>query len=150
MDYMSLFEISEVSLVYKRKSKTLSAIKSSLDAYDVFIKAYDEKTIEHREEFKILLLDTALNVLGVCCISQGGIDSTIVDIRLVFQSALLANASRLILCHNHPSGKLTRSTADDNLTSSVKQAAKIMGIGLEDHLIISKDGYYSYADEGVL
>ncbi|MBP1612735.1 MAG: repair protein [Bacteroidetes bacterium] len=142
--------IAEVSLIYKRKAGTCLAIISSEQAYNILLKAYDEDTIQFREEFKILLLDPALQVLGVCCISQGGIDTTAVDVRLILQAALLANSTRIILCHNHPSGNIKSSLPDDQLTRKIQQAASVMDIKVEDHLIISGKGYYSYADEGKL
>ena len=83
-------------------------------------------------------------------ISQGGVNQTSVDIRLVLKAAINALASGIILCHNHPSGSLRPSTHDDALTERIQKAAKLMDIRILDHIILSDSGYYSYADEGRL
>ena len=80
-------------------------------------------------------------------VSKGGISNTVVDLRIIFQAAILANASRIILVHNHPSGNLKPSLQDDKITKRVYQVASILGIELTDHLIISEESYYSYAIE---
>lgn len=77
-------------------------------------------------------------------------DSTVVDVRLVLQSALLAHSSIIILAHNHPAGILYPSTLDDMITQKIKDAAKLIDIKLYDHLIVTSESYYSYADEGRL
>ena len=83
-------------------------------------------------------------------ISQGGISETAADIRLILKKAISVWATGIVLCHNHPSGSIRPSRADDELTKRVAQAAKIMNIRLLDHLIIADKKYYSYADEGKL
>ena len=110
----------------------------------------DWEQIEYRETFKILLLDTASQALGINTVSLGGISEVGVDVRMILQGALLANASGLVCCHNHPSGNMKPSTDDDIITLKICEACKAIGIELVDHLIISKYGYYSYADEGRL
>ena len=77
-------------------------------------------------------------------------DGTIVDVRLIMQTALLAHSSSIILAHNHPSGQLKPSSQDDRITKKIKEAAKLMDIRIQDHLIVTGDNYYSYADEGRL
>jgi DNA repair protein RadC len=106
--------------------------------------------LEYRETFKILLLDVSKQALGINTISLGGLSDTQVDIRMIFQSALLTNAVGIVVCHNHSSGNVQPSFADDVITLKIMQAAKVMDIELIDHLIITKNGYYSYADEGDL
>ena len=83
-------------------------------------------------------------------ISQGGISGTVTDVRIILQYALKANASGIILCHNHPSGNVEPSEADIKITSKLKEAAMIHDITLLDHLIITKDNYYSLADMGCI
>jgi DNA repair protein RadC len=95
-------------------------------------------------------LNRASKPLGWVKISQGGITGTVADPRLIFQAALLTNSSALILSHNHPSGNLNPSQADIELTRKIKEGGKILEISLLDHLIISGDGYYSFADEGMI
>ena len=94
------------------------------------------------------LPNRANNVLGSFLVGIGGISGVVVDPKLVFQAALKANASGIILAHNHPSGNRTPSQADIDLTKKVKAAGNFLEIALLDHLIILPEGYYSLADEG--
>ena len=111
---------------------------------------WNRNTIELQEEFKVLLLNRGNKVLGVYPLSKGGVSSTIVDLKLLFSVALKTNASGVILSHNHPSGNLNPSNVDENLTIKIKQASEFLDIKLLDHLIITKDGYYSFADNSKL
>lgn len=99
------------------------------------------------EESHVLLLNHQLCVVGAKLISRGGITGTVVDIRMVLKEALLANATRIALCHNHPSGSLKPSRDDDALTERLRKAAEAVDIRLIDHVIVTARGYYSYADE---
>ncbi len=106
---------------------------------------------DHSNElFAVLFLNQANKVTHFEIISQGGITGTVADPRLILKKALEKNAVSLILCHNHPSGSLKPSRADEELTNKIKQAAKFFDIKLLDHLIVSEEGYYSFADEGIL
>ena len=102
------------------------------------------------EECWVLLLNQASRVIDRVRIGQGGLASTVVDVRCVLREALLKRASSLVLCHNHPSGNIAPSREDDRLTQSLFQAAQTMNIRMLDHVIISDGAYYSYADEGRL
>ncbi|NDW09327.1 RadC family protein [Dysgonomonas sp. 520] len=148
----NLFTVNEVKLSYKTKQKASERPKvlSSESVYKLLLNCFDADTIEFREYFKVLLLNRANQVLGVFNISEGGISETVVDIRLILQSAILSNASGIVLSHNHPSGNLNPSQSDDNMTRKVIEACKIMDISLLDHVIITSESYYSYADEGKL
>ena len=106
--------------------------------------------MEHKEYFKILLLNKGRDVLGYTQISEGGISSTIVDVRVILQIAILCNASSIILAHNHPSGNLKPSKEDEELTTQTIKAAKLMNIQVSDHIILSEEEYYSFSDEGLL
>ena len=106
--------------------------------------------LDYRESFQILLLSRSNTVLGFTEISKGGISGTVTDIRLIFQAALKANSSAIILCHNHPSGNLYPSEADRNITSRIKEAGKVLDITVLDHIILTSDGYYSFADENLI
>ncbi len=88
--------------------------------------------------------------MGSYQLSKGGITGTIADVRLILSVALKSLATGLILAHNHPSGNLKPSEADKQITSKIRQAAKLLDIELMDHIIISNEGYYSFMDEGVL
>lgn len=107
-------------------------------------------TIQIQEEVKVILLNDALMVLGFYSLSKGGISTSIVDIRLVLSITLKAIATGIILVHNHPTGNLKPSKADLDITKKLKSACDVMGINLLGHLIISKESYFSFADEGLL
>jgi DNA repair protein RadC len=143
-----LYNVSEVKLTYESNNTRKKKLKvnSSAKIYELMVNNWEQ--IEYRESFKILLLDISNHVLGVNIVSMGGISGSIVDVRMILQGALLANASAIVVIHNHPSGNVKPSCADDTITHRIKQASKIMDIALLDHLIITKDGYYSYADDG--
>ncbi|RYY22608.1 MAG: DNA repair protein, partial [Sphingobacteriaceae bacterium] len=98
----------------------------------------------------VMLLNRANRVLGVYLVSSGGVAGTICDPKLVFQAALKANASTLILAHNHPSGNLNPSEADIKLTRKLVEAGKLLELPVCDHLILSEEGYLSMADEGLM
>lgn len=104
----------------------------------------------HIEEFHVGLLNQRNKWLKTVKISQGGISSTSVDIRLIFKAALDIYATRIILIHNHPSGNLTPSIQDDELTQKIVDLGKLMEINVLDHLIITNNGYFSYADKNLI
>jgi DNA repair protein RadC len=109
--------------------------------------AFDKESIEYRESIKIILLNKGHQVLGFHTASFGGTSSCIADVKIIMQVAILSNASAIIIAHNHPSGNTIPSEDDNILTKKIKLACEIMDILLLDHLIVSKEGYYSYADE---
>jgi DNA repair protein RadC len=104
----------------------------------------------HHEVFGVMYLNRAGKVKNFGIISQGGITSTVADPRMIFKKALEEEAVSIILCHNHPSGSLQPSRADEELTARIREAAKYLDIKLLDHIIVGDDGYYSFADEGKL
>jgi DNA repair protein RadC len=108
-------------------------------------------TIELKEDFLLLLLNKANNILGWFKLSSGGTSGTVVDVKIVFMLALQANASSIILCHNHPSQNIQPSEADIRLTNRIKEAGTLMDVKVLDHLIIASNGtYFTFADEGLL
>lgn len=143
-------QVSEVELVYKTKVKASERLQlsTSKEVYELLKKHWDENKIEFVEQFKILLLNRANKVLGIYEISTGGLVGTVADPKLIFIAALRVAASHIILAHNHPSGNLKPSKQDKELTQKIKDGGKLLEIEVIDHLIISKDGYYSFADEG--
>ena len=100
------------------------------------------------EEFWILLMNQNHRLIKKMCIAHGGISEVSVDVRLVIKEAVLCNATILAVCHNHPSGSLRPSRADDDLTRSIRQACDLMRIKFMDHVIITDGAYYSYHEEG--
>lgn len=103
--------------------------------------------IQH-EEFWILLIDRAGHVIRDVKISQGGTAATAVDLKLILKSAIESLASSMILYHNHPSGTLKPSVEDDRLTRRISEAAKMVDVRVNDHIIITSHSYYSYNDNG--
>ncbi len=102
------------------------------------------------ESFFVLFLNHANRVVHEACISEGGITSTTVDVRVVYRIALEHRATRLILCHNHPSGTLRPSKADINITRQLQEAGRLLDIEVLDHLIVSELGYHSLREDGAL
>jgi DNA repair protein RadC len=143
-------EISEIQVSYSNLNSKRQKIKDSQTSYNVFINYWSKSTIELQEEFKVLLLNRNNEVLGIYSLSKGGVSGTVVDVKLVFSVALKCNASSLIVAHNHPSGSLKPSQADKNLTAKLKLAGNYLDIKLLDHIIITKNDYYSFADNGIL
>lgn len=111
------------------------------------MKLWDHNKIELLEEGKILLLNRANAVLGVLHASVGGVTGTVIDPKIVFITALKANACGIILAHNHPSGSLLPSEADTKLTGKINEGARLLDMRLLDHLIVTPEGYFSYADQ---
>jgi len=144
--------VSEIELIYKSRVKASERPKivSSQSAFEIDLKAWHENKIELLEQFKVLMLSNSNAVLGILEISSGGITGTMVDLRLIFAALLRSKSTAFILVHNHPSGKLQPSDADRQITQKIKQASKILDIALLDHLILTPERYYSFADEGVL
>jgi DNA repair protein RadC len=101
------------------------------------------------EEFWILYLNNSNKVISKSQLSKGGITGTLVDVRLVFKTALEMGATSLILCHNHPSGALTPSDADKQITRKLKEAGNSLEIKVLDHLIVTENHYFSFVDEGI-
>jgi len=103
-----------------------------------------------REEFLIVLLDTANTMIGLSRISIGGLASSIVEPRAVFRTAILSNAAAIILAHNHPSGNPEPSREDIRITRQLVEAGKLMGVPVHDHLIIADAGHTSFAERGLM
>lgn len=143
---------AEVELIYRSKVKASErpSIKSAADGYQLFFNQWDENKLDFVEQFKVALLNRANKVLGIYEVSTGGISGTVADPRLIFAAALKANACGILLCHNHPSGNLQPSNADIQLTQKIVAAGKFLDIAVVDHIIISQERYYSFADEGLL
>ena len=144
--------LAEVKISYSHKVKASDrrTIRCSRDAFQVSSLIIPEDQVEHHEYFSILLLNRANQVLGFKHISEGGISGTITDIRIIFQSAIKANASAFIAIHNHPSGNITPSEADKKITQKIKEAGQLLDIPLLDHLIVTFENYYSFADENLI
>ena len=146
------FRLAELQLVYKQQYKISERpqISTSEEAYRALLSVWNIETISFIEEFKILLLNRANKVIGCYNVSSGGICGTVADPRVIFAAALKACAVGLILAHNHPSGNLTPSEADLQLTRKLKEGGLLLDIAILDHIIITSEGYLSFADEGLI
>jgi DNA repair protein RadC len=122
-------------------------IRSSKDVA-VFLKVQFEH--KKHEVFAVLFLNKANKVNHHEIISEGGITGTVADPRIILKKALEHDATQIVLCHNHPSGNLKPSRQDEELTVKIKRAAEYFDIKILDHIIVSDEGYYSFADEGLL
>ena len=100
------------------------------------------------EEFWVLLLNQNHRLIKEVCIAHGGISEVSVDVRIIMREAVVCNTTIIVVCHNHPSGNLTPSKADDALTQSIKQACDVMRIRFMDHVIITDGNYFSYHETG--
>ena len=122
-------------------------VKSSLDIAQYLKAVLKDFTYE---VFAVLFLNRANKINHFEIISRGGITGTVADPRMILKKALENDAVSLVLSHNHPSGSLKPSRADEELTLKIKEAAKYFDIKILDHIIVSEEGYYSFADEGIL
>jgi len=123
------------------------SITSSRDVYEWMGPMLSD--LDH-EEFYVILLSRSHKVKETICISKGGVSGTVVDQRFIFKPAIEKLASAVILCHNHPSGTLRPSEQDKKLTQKVTKSGKLLDIPVLDHLIFTDNGYFSFADEGML
>jgi DNA repair protein RadC len=122
-------------------------IANSRDAFEIFQSVMGDQPYE---SFWIILLNKANKVIRKCSISEGGVSGTVVDPKKIYKIALDQHASSIILGHNHPSGNIQPSEADQKITKKIKDAGFMLDVAVLDHLIIGDDRYYSFADEGTL
>ena len=143
-------KLREVTAVYKPNDSVQNVkITNSKDVND-FVRTIYPVEINIREAMLVLYLNNSNRTMGYSIAGIGGITATVVDIRLILRDALLTQSTNIILVHNHPSGSLTPSEADRQMTDKVRKAAEVMDIKLLDHLILTEDSYYSFAEYGVL
>lgn len=149
-DIKKLFKVSEIEITYRNKVPFNKRIQvaSPQAAYNILIESWDTDKIELLEQFKILLLDQKSNCLGISQISSGSMTSCLVDPKVVFATALKAKATQIIMAHNHPTGALHPSKADINVTKQMMAAGSIIDLPVIDHLIVTSQGYYSFAEQG--
>lgn len=162
---LSLHDLMTIKGIGEAKAITISAaleLGRRRSTSDFFQKQYVRSTSElarflkthfkdyQQEVFGVIFLNQALKINHFEVMSSGGLTQTIVDPRTIFKKALEVKATSLILCHNHPSGNLKPSRADEEITRKLKEAGKLLEIKVVDHMIVSDEGYFSFADEGVL
>jgi DNA repair protein RadC len=143
--------VPEIKIRYNRSSKIfLGKVTNSKDAANFIRKIYDRGTLQLQESFVVVYVNRVNEILGYYKLSKGGIAGVVADPRLIFATAIASASSGMVLSHNHPSGNLTPSQADIDLTRKIKEGGKLLEIQLLDHLIITKTGYYSFADESMI
>lgn len=152
MQFPEWTRVAEVELVYKTNVKPSERpkISSVKDSYKLLKELWNENTIEMQEEFKVMLLNRGNKVIGIYEASAGGLTGTVADPRLILAAAIKSLAVSIIFSHNHPSGNLKPSRADEELTQKIKVAANYHDIKVIDHIIITSEAYYSFAEEGLL
>jgi DNA repair protein RadC len=135
----------------RRRQASEALVKETVSTSNEIAAFIQSKIKDNRREvFAVLFLNRANKINHFEIVSEGGITGTVADPRIILKKALEENAVSIILCHNHPSGSLKPSRADEELTTKIKEAAKYFDINVLDHLIVSDAGYYSFADEGIL
>lgn len=142
--------VNEIKLSYSRIGNAEKTVVNSYEVSEVFRAHFESDQMDYKEHFYALYLDQKNKVLGIKKISECGISSTMVDVRIVMQGALLCNASAIVVCHNHPSGSLAPSSADIKMTQKIEEAAKVLDFNLLDHIILTSDSFLSFLDEGLL
>ena len=140
---LTAFEIGK--RIRTEKVEQRPQIQSSLDVVNLM---QNKIAFLDHEEFWVIYLNNANLILKAVQISKGGITSTEVDTRIVMQEAVVLKATQIILCHNHPSGSVKPSHADILLTEKIRKAAELLDISLIDHVVIHRERYYSFAEEG--
>jgi len=149
---LSPFKVSEIEISYRNKVKACDRPKvtSSQDTYALLFGMWEQNKLELVEQCNLLLLDRSHACLGLVRLSTGGMNGCIVDPKIAFATALKTRASSIILAHNHPSGNLQPSRADRDLTDKIYAGGRLLDIMLLDHLIVTREGYLSFADEGLM
>ena len=140
---LTAFEIGK--RIRTEKVEQRPQIQSSLDVVNLM---QNKIAFLDHEEFWVIYLNNANLILKAVQISKGGITSTEVDTRIVMQEAVVLKATQIILCHNHPSGSVKPSHADILLTEKIRKAAELLDISLIDHVVIHREKYYSFAEDG--
>lgn len=142
--------IPEIKVTYTKGHAFLGQILNSSDVADFLKKTFSKDTIELQEIMLVLYTNRNNEIIGYYKHTVGGIHETVLDIRIVLSVALRCLAVGLVLAHNHPSGNPKPSKQDIQATEVLKKSAKLMDITLLDHLVLTNNGYYSFADEGLL
>lgn len=147
-----LFKVAEIKVSYHPQVKASERPKvcCSREVHAVFHSYWDKDLLELQEQFVVMFLSRANKVVGLFEVSKGGTTGTVADPKVIFSAALKCSACGIILAHNHPSGNLKPSEADIRLTRKIKSGGQLLDVPVLDHLIVTSEGYYSFADEGIL
>ena len=138
--------LSAIELAKRYSSQLNKKISSAEDVYEE-LKAFSTKKQEY---FLVITLDGASHIINTRTVFIGTLNQTLVHPREVFADAIADRAAGIIIAHNHPSGTLSASRADIQITERLEEVSKLVGIELLDHVILAKDGFYSFSDEGLI
>ncbi|EDM35967.1 DNA repair protein [Pedobacter sp. BAL39] len=146
------YKIPEIKLMYNPRVKASDRPKvgNAKETYKIFIQDWNRHKIYLIEQFKILLIDKRMSVLGIVTIGSGGLDGVYVDPKMVFAPAIISGASAIVLAHNHPSGEVTPSPADIKLTNDLVTLGEILHVKVLDHLIVTRGHYFSFIDNQLI
>lgn len=142
--------VPEIKVRYNRGRKFLGKISGSSDVAAFLHKTYGRGQIQMQERFVVLYLNPNLEILGYYKHTVGTINEVLIDMRIVFATALASLSVGIIIAHNHPSGNPKPSEIDKKVTKQFVEAGKLLEIRIVDHLILTKDSYFSFADAGLL
>ncbi len=142
--------VPEIELRYSLNMdlSDLPLVTSAKEAYQILLANWDRGKIGFVGQSKVLLLNQVGRVLGICTLTSATSTCTVTDPKLIFAAAITANASRIILAHNHPSGPLTPNNSEKAFTAIMKQAGLLLELPVVDSIIVTTEGYYSFCEEG--
>lgn len=145
-------KVGEIEVYYRRQVEFHEMFKVSCsdDAANYFRDQWGKRKIDHVEQFMVIYLNRSNRIMGWSRISLGGQSGTVVDPKIIFQIALKANAANIIMAHNHPSGNVKPSDQDLELTKKIVKAGKFLELRLLDHLILTSETYFSFANESLI
>lgn len=148
---MKKYNIPRIKMSYVSDStRPTTKITGSADAAAMFRQTYEPGEMEMQEYFKVMYLNQARKIIGVQTVAMGGTAMCAVDAKIIFGGALTAKAAAIVLCHNHPSGNARPSIEDDQLTRKLRDGAKLLDIQILDHIILTSESHFSFADDGRL
>jgi DNA repair protein RadC len=136
------FQIPEIKVSYSNDYKQKYKLKSFNDIYSCFKNCWDYDLLQFQEEVKLMLLDNSNHVLGILDLAKGGLTECVLDVRIIFSTALKCNATGLAIAHNHPSGTLCPSKGDIDATNRIIEIGKYLNIEIQEHFIITSNGGY--------
>lgn len=143
--------VHEIEIVYSKQTPFENIfLKSSDDSYKFLMSIYDMRKIDYKEFFYVILLNRRNQVIGYSQIGVGSTTGVEVNVKEIFQLAIMSNATEIILSHNHPSGNVAVSTEDMKITQKIKSGCQFFDINVLDHVIVTSISYYSFADNGIL
>lgn len=147
-----LYNVAEIEIHYRNSKNSFDMVYvgKSEQAEALLRQTWDDNKIALLEQFKILLLDVSGHCFGISEIATGGKSQCVVDPRIIFGTAIKSNATNIILAHNHPSGSLKPSDADIKITQKLVQGGKLLDIDVLDHIILTQQEYFSFADMGLI